>query len=184
MDYNLIQNTDYENHKHEFWTVNPEFKYVNPYDKLYNKGHNEEETSKIMWAIFLYCDLKSPKYRLRQSERLEDILKYFIENEKLDFLERYQEYIEAYPKVVLTKIQRELKSWADKIEERNIFIESNKYGSRNFEMLDKMMKDSKFIWESFDKIKSKYDDENIKTRARGGREESFLEKKINNKEKK
>jgi hypothetical protein len=40
------------------------------------------------------------------------------------------------------------------------------------------MKDSKLIWESFGKIYKEYQEENIETRARGGREESFTEKLV------
>ena len=43
-------------------------------------------------------------------------------------------------------------------------------------MLDKMLKESKAIWEAFGKIYKEYQTENIETRARGGREESFTEK--------
>ena len=76
----------------------------------------------------------------------------------------------------MTKIQRELKVWQDKIEERNKFLETVSYSLDTFEALDKMMKDSKLIWESFGKIFKEYQEENIETRARGGREESFAEK--------
>ena len=97
------------------------------------------------------------------------------------WLARYQHLIDAYPKVVLSKIQRELKVWHDKIEERNKFLESVTYDMNTFEALDKMMKDSKPIWEAFGKVYKEYQEENIETRARGGREESFSEKLLNKK---
>jgi hypothetical protein len=175
MDFYLINNFDYLNNEHKFWEVNPEFMYVEPYRTFYNKGKDKAKTSKIMWAVFLLCDTNSPKSRLRKDEREEDIKLYYLEDEKFDF-SKYSELVEEYPKVVLTKIQRELKSWQDKIEERNKFIEKQTYNERSFEMLDKMLKESKPIWEAFGKIYKEYQTENIETRARGGREESFAEK--------
>jgi hypothetical protein len=180
MDYNLIQNNDYEDMKDKFWEVNPEFKFIPPYDAFYTSIKDKKKTSMVMWAIYLLCDLKSPKIRLRLDEREEEIKTFFIKDSEFTFT-RYQELIDAYPKVVLSKIQRELKVWHDKIEERNKFLESVTYDMNTFEALDKMMKDSKPIWEAFGKVYKEYQEENIETRARGGREESFSEKLLNKK---
>jgi len=175
MDYYLMQNFDYIKNVSKFWEVNPEFMHAEPYRTFYKSSREKTRTSKIMWAIFLLCDISSPKIRLRKDEREEDIKLYYLEDEKFDF-NKYEELIQQYPKVVLTKIQRELKTWQDKIEERNKFIEKQTYNERTFEMLDKMLKESKAIWEAFGKIYKEYQTENIETRARGGREESFTEK--------
>ena len=175
MDYYLMQNFDYIKNVSKFCEVNPEFMHAEPYRTFYKSSREKTRTSKIMWAIFLLCDISSPKIRLRKDEREEDIKLYYLEDEKFDF-SKYEELIQQYPKVVLTKIQRELKTWQDKIEERNKFIEKQTYNERTFEMLDKMLKESKAIWEAFGKIYKEYQTENIETRARGGREESFTEK--------
>jgi hypothetical protein len=180
MDYNLIQNNNYEEFKDKFWEVNPEFKFVAPYDAFYTSITDKKKTSMVMWAIYLLCDINSPKIRLRLDEREEEIKTFFIKDSEFTFT-RYQELIDAYPKVVLSKIQRELKVWHDKIEERNKFLESVTYDMNTFEALDKMMKDSKPIWEAFGKVYKEYQEENIETRARGGREESFSEKLLNKK---
>jgi hypothetical protein len=180
MDYNLIQNNNYEEFKDKFWEVNPEFKFVAPYDAFYTSITDKKKTSMVMWAIYLLCDINSPKIRLRLDEREEEIKTFFIKDPEFTF-NRYQELIDAYPKVVLSKIQRELKVWHDKIEERNKFLESVTYDMNTFEALDKMMKDSKPIWEAFGKVYKEYQEENIETRARGGREESFSEKLLNKK---
>jgi hypothetical protein len=177
MDYYLMQNFDYEKNRYSFWEVNPEFKFTEPFDDYYNATENKDFSSEVMWAIFLFCDIKSPKIRLRKDEREEDIKKYFLKDDTFSF-EYHQDLIDAYPKVVMTKIQRELKVWQDKIEERNKFLETLNYDLNTFEALDKMMKDSKLIWESFGKIYKEYQEENIETRARGGREESFTEKLV------
>jgi hypothetical protein len=175
MDYCLIQNTNYEENKDKFWEVNPEFKFVEPYSGFFKSNKDKKKTSQVMWAIYLLCDINSPKIRLRLDERKEEIKTYFLKDENFEFTS-ISELIDAYPKIAMTKIQRELKSWQDKIEERNKFIESQKYNERTFEMLDKMMKESKPIWEAFGKIYKEYQTENIETRARGGRQESFTEK--------
>jgi hypothetical protein len=180
MDYNLIQNNNYEEFRHQFWEVNPEFKFVAPYDAFFTSIKDKKKTSEVMWAIYLLCDINSPKIRLRLDEREEEISNFFIKDPEFTF-KRYQHLIEAYPKVVMSKIQRELKVWHDKIEERNKFLESVTYDMNTFEALDKMMKDSKPIWEAFGKVYKEYQDENIETRARGGREESFTEKLLNKK---
>ena len=177
MDYYLMQNFDYEKNRYSFWEVNPEFKFTEPFDDYYNATENKDFSSEVMWAIFLFCDIKSPKIRLRKDEREEDIKKYFLKDDTFSF-EYHEDLVEAYPKVVMTKIQRELKVWQDKIEERNKFLEKLNYDLKTFEALDKMMKDSKLIWESFGKIYKEYQEENIETRARGGREESFTEKLV------
>jgi hypothetical protein len=172
-----MQNFDYEKNRYSFWEVNPEFKFTEPFDDYYNATENKDFSSEVMWAIFLFCDIKSPKIRLRKDEREEDIKKYFLKDDTFSF-EYHEDLVEAYPKVVMTKIQRELKVWQDKIEERNKFLEKLNYDLKTFEALDKMMKDSKLIWESFGKIYKEYQEENIETRARGGREESFTEKLV------
>jgi hypothetical protein len=172
-----MQNFDYEKNRYSFWEVNPEFKFTEPFDDYYNATENKDFSSEVMWAIFLFCDIKSPKIRLRKDEREEDIKKYFLKDDTFSF-EYHEDLVEAYPKVVMTKIQRELKVWQDKIEERNKFLETLNYDLTTFEALDKMMKDSKLIWESFGKIYKEYQEENIETRARGGREESFTEKLV------
>lgn len=177
MQYTLIQNTNYLDNKYDFWEVNSEFKFVEPYITLYNKGKAKKETSVIMWAIFLLCDLESPKSRLRIDERKEDIIKYFIEDEKFDF-DKYKEYIDVYPKIAMTKIQRELKAWADKIEERSVLMESMTYDLRTLKTLDEMLINYDKIWKGFNSIYKQYQSENLETRARGGREESFAEKLI------
>jgi hypothetical protein len=177
MDYYLMQNFDYEKNRYSFWDVNPEFKFTEPFDDYYNATENKDYSSEVMWAIFLFCDIKSPKIRLRKDERDLDIKKYFLKDETFSF-DYHEDLVDAYPKVVMTKIQRELKVWQDKIEERNKFLESVTYDLSTYEALDKMMKDSKLIWESFGKIYKEYQDENIETRARGGREESFTEKLV------
>lgn len=178
MDYYLMQNFDYIKNSSKFWEVNPEFMHTEPYRTFYKSSKEKARTSKVMWAIFLLCDINSPKIRLRKDEREEDIKLYYLEDEKFDF-NKYENLVQEYPKVVLTKIQRELKTWQDKIEERNKFIEKQNYNERTFEMLDKMLKESKAIWEAFGKIYKEYQTENIETRARGGREESFTEKLLN-----
>ena len=183
MDYYLMQNFDYESNRNLFWEVNPEFKFTEPFDNFYNSSENKDYTSEVMWAIYLFCDIKSPKIRLRKDERAEDIKKYFLKEDSFDF-DHHEDLIDAYPKVVMTKIQRELKVWQDKIEERNKFLETLSYSLDTFEALDKMMKDSKLIWESFGKVYKEYQDENIETRARGGREESFTEKLVSKANKK
>jgi hypothetical protein len=172
-----MQNFDYEKNRYSFWDVNPEFKFTEPFDDYYNATENKDYSSEVMWAIFLFCDIKSPKIRLRKDERDLDIKKYFLKDETFSF-DYHEDLVDAYPKVVMTKIQRELKVWQDKIEERNKFLESVTYDLSTYEALDKMMKDSKLIWESFGKIYKEYQDENIETRARGGREESFTEKLV------
>ena len=179
MDYNLIQNKEYEKYVDEFWEVNPEVKFTEPFSTFYNKGKSKKETSKIMWAIFLLCDVSSPKMRLRHDEKINDIKKFFLKDESFSF-DKYKDLIDAYPKVVMTKIARELKSWNDKIEQRQAYMESIEYGPRTFEMLDKMMVESKKIWDAFSLVKKEFDTQNIETRARGGREESFFEKKLSN----
>ena len=178
MDYCLIQNTNYEENKDKFWDVNSEFKFVEPYASFYKSLKDKKLSSKYMWAIFLLCDINSPKIRLRYDERQAEIKTYFLKDEEFSF-DRFKDLIDSYPKTAMTKIQRELKSWQDKIEERNKFIESQKYNERTFEMLDKMMKESKPIWEAFGKIYKEYQTENIETRARGGRQESFTEQLLN-----
>jgi hypothetical protein len=177
MDYNLIQTTNYEEHRDRFWDVNPEFKFVEPYASFYTSIKDKKKTSMVMWSVFLLCDIKSPKIRLRKEEREEEIIKHYIKDDTFSF-DRYKNLIDEYPRVVLTKIGRELKTWQDKIEERHTFMETLKYSLDTVDVIDKMLKDSKAIWDSFGKVYKEYQEESIDSRARGGREESFTEKLI------
>ena len=180
MDYHLIQNKNYEEFRDKFWEVNPEFKFIEPYATFYKSSKDKKKTSEVMWAVFLLCDVESPKIRLRKDEREEEIKSAFLKDKTFSF-SKYKDLTTEYPKVVMTKVQRELQVWGDKIEERGVFMETLKYTIDTVDTLDKMLKDSKVIWEGFDKVYKAYQEESLETRARGGREESFTEKLINKK---
>ncbi len=87
-----------------FWELNPELKYIAPFNKL----SKEKDSGKIMTAIWMLCDPKSSFSNSSIPEELakEEIAKNFL-GTVIKWSE-YREYIDAYKSVCKTKIEKEL----------------------------------------------------------------------------
>ena len=132
-------------------------------------------TSDEMWAVYLFTDVESPKYPLREEQRILEIKKHYLKDEGYDW-KKLSEAIKAYPEMFLTKIERELKSFLDMVDKRHAMMEKVPYDLKNAKELDRMLVETKVIMESVDKLQKLFEKQKIKTRVKGNQSESFLDK--------
>lgn len=171
---NILDSFDIDNN---FWLQNPQIKFFSIFEKLYSddKSKNKEESSKLMWAIFLYCDpFKSKFARLYQEDKIKEIQLYYLKfNPELD---EQKILIEKYQSLLMSKSKKLFKAWEDKLEERETFINKSSYTEDTWEMIDKMMASTAKMWEQYNTIKELMIEDETKTKIKGGRKESKSER--------
>src|SRR5574343_1713696 len=96
------------NIEEDFWNLNPEVKYINPFNKLYNHPIKEyvNYSSKIMWAIYMFSDPNSRFARMVEDEKRQEISEnYLIDCPIENFFDDYfiKELIQGYEDKILTK---------------------------------------------------------------------------------
>lgn len=125
-------------------------------------------SSKEMWCLALFTDPKSKLSALPRAQKLEIIQKDYAKDWLPD------PTLEAlYKDLLLTKAQRMLLLWEEKLEERSALIGSLPYNLENLDTLDDMMSKSPKIWEGYDKIKKLLEQE--ESTSYGGAQESLTE---------
>lgn len=124
-----------------------------------------------MWALALYIDPKSKLTTLSNQEKISII--------RQDYLPDWTpntEDVELYKNILLTKAQKMLLLWEEKIEERTKLIGSLPYNLENLDTLDDMMSKSPKIWEGYEKIRKLLSEE--EATSYGGAQESLTEQGI------
>ena len=76
----------------------------------------------------------------------------------------------------MTRKQRVVRIWGDKLDERMKMISETAYDIDNSEMLDKAMARTEKIWKVYMQALKDLDDESSNTQVQGGAEESAEEK--------
>lgn len=126
----------------DFWEMNPQLSI--PFKEV--KKKYPKTSSKVMWSIALYADPNSKFSNTSNEYRRELIETDYFSEINWDSVE---DFISLYKKLALTKAQRFLVEWEDKLEERSKFIASKDYNEETYEMLDKMMKDTDKMWAQY-----------------------------------
>ena len=179
-----------------FWEVCSQLIAAGPTKRLYeeDKSKKKEESSKLMWFIALSTDINSKyyniptigednKYELLGSDILGD-KKYYTK-----FKTKCDELIEFYCKLQDTPAQRALREWDDKMVERAKFIKETPFMMDSFEFdeatgknikiagtvdtLDKMMTNTKKLYDDYDRIQKTLSISEIDTENLGGGEASL-----------
>lgn len=160
-----------------FWKVTPQAKIA--FESLYkdDKSKDKSDSSSIMWAIALYIDnSKSNMYRnLSMEDRKNLIAEDYLKNTKFDW-NKYKTEIELYKKLNLTKNQRNLLEIEDKLDQRNKVLNDEDYTIDNALDLDKIIINTKSVFEVHRLLKDAVDKEEADSTTRGGRVESASEK--------
>jgi len=160
-----------------FWKVNPQAKIA--FDNIYknDKSKDKVESSTIMWAIALYVDnSKSNMYRnLSIEDRKDLITEEYLKNSKFDW-KLYKEEIDLYKKLNLTKNQSNLLEIEDKLDQRSKVLNDEEYTIDNALDLDKIIINTKSVFEVHRLLKDAVDKEEADSTTRGGRVESASEK--------
>lgn len=132
-----------------FWEINPFF--IIPFSKIYNedKSKNKADSSKLMWTITLLKHHDSPLSDLPEELKWKEIYSWWL-TDKLD-LSPYEEdgTIERFISLTVKWGHYYLNQWRKKLEERDEFINSTPYNASSYELLEKLLGNSKKIWDQY-----------------------------------
>ena len=169
-----------------FWVENPEMQIAGPFKKLYNsdKSQNKAHSSKMAWCIILIWDSGSKYYRMPEEGPENKIDLIFGDFYKPGYVKSHRDVIDElkdfYIKMQDTPAKRALREIESKLEERSRFMSSEQYtlgvcnerGSwvgNTATILDKMLADTKKIYDLYEQAKEAVDKENAKDgRVKGG----------------
>ena len=154
-----------------FWLLNPELKFIDPFAKL------KDKEDKFMWGIVLYCESSRRTIfgLLEPDKKKEQIEKYIYPIPWDD--ELVKEVIKEYPKF-LTPAKRAFKEYEDFLARRGEFLRNQDYTFENSEKLDRLAANSLKIFGEFKQIEEQFQEEDKITNIRGGRKASASEKKL------
>jgi len=161
-----------------FWQANPNCKIPEVFNKFYknDKSKNKKDSSLIMWAISLLLHKSSPYVNLSASDKKLLIASDYLKDKEFKW-EEISYLINEYERLNLSKAQKLLKQWEEKLEERSEFIKNLSYNEDTFEMLDKMLKETDKIWNLYLQTQKQLESEDNSV-VKGGAEESLSEKGI------
>jgi hypothetical protein len=87
--------------------------------------------------------------------------------------------VERMVNITHSKAKKLLRMWENKLEERQLFINTTPYDKTSYEMLEKIIPPTAKMWQEYYRLKKESEEENEQS-VRGGTEESFLEKEYGN----
>lgn len=140
---------------------------------IFQEEHSSKVSSQTMWALLLYHHPKSKYYPLDHKSKL-----FLIEKDYLHSPLKLEDYTSTITKIkefLLTKPERSLANWEQKLEERDTLIASIPYNAETYDMLDKMMSNNDKLWKTYLAILKQVTQEDEGT-SQGDIELSFLEK--------
>lgn len=163
-----------------FWDFNPQFKII--LKEFYNKdkSKHKEESSKIMWAIFLLNHPKSEFYYLEDKENL--IAKNYLKNSKFKW-DDYKDITDIVLQNVLTQAEKSLVNWETTLKKRDEFIhaqeftldyynDDDKLVKGSADQLDKMLANTNKLYAEYFKIVKEIREEEL-AKARGNKIKSM-----------
>jgi len=129
-----------------------------------------------MWAIALLIHPSSKFSDSPYEKRKQIIVDDYLSFEELAWDSKYEDLIESFKEFAMTRKQRVVRIWGDKLDERMKMISETAYDIDNSEMLDKAMARTEKIWKVYMQALKDLDDESSNTQVQGGAEESAEEK--------
>lgn len=155
------------NLENNFWLEYPNLKLSEELNKLYNsdKSKAKEESSKIMWAIYLATNPSSDFYN--NPSKYEILEKNFIKSSKFKW-KNYENVVNEYKEFGLTSAERALNSWNEVMELRDRTLknmykeaaEAKNIGSLT--ELDKMLSNTAKMFNDYKKVKEDFTNEKLK----------------------
>lgn len=173
------------------WYLHPSLKVAGAFKDLYksDRSANKNSSSKLLWTIALIWDRDSKYYNLPEFGEdskidllFEDVYgdkNYYKKNKaKIDKLRRF------YLKLQETTARRSLREIEEKLEQRSEFLRDTDYDigianergqwiGNTASMLDKMLADTKKIYDLYEQARKLVSDEVEKGQAMGGGQESL-----------
>lgn len=161
------------------WEIEPQLKIPRVFAELYDsdKSKGKAHSSKIMWAIALLVDnSEANKFRnLRDSDRRVLIATDFLKDESFDY-SQYQEHIDLYTELNMSKLERELRQQELKLEERAKFINDTPYDLETGDKLDKFLINTTKLYDQIRELKDKIKSDSDGGNTKGGMLESASER--------
>jgi hypothetical protein len=148
----------------DFHSTNPHIRVLLP--------QTEGMPSSHIWGLFLFAHPDSKLFNETPTTR-KQLVTEFLKDPTFSF-EDYLPLLEDISNKVLTKAQRSLMIWEEKLHEREALMASVKYDLNNFEVVDKLITGTSKLWDQYDNIKKALMKEEAKTF--GDQEESASEK--------
>lgn len=161
-----------------FWTLNPMMKIPKVFAELYKKDKSKDHSnsSQIMWAIAMLIDSsESNNFRNWNEEDRKNLIKSdYLNDESFDF-SKYQEIIDEYIKLHMSKLEQELMKQEIKLAERAKFINDTTYDLETADKLDKLLLNTGKLYDQIKDLKDKIKLERDNGTTRGGMVKSATE---------
>lgn len=174
-----------------YWDMNPMMTTIKIFKDLHkkDKSKNKSNSSKIMWAIAMYCDPheENPWRDVNEKDKKTLISEEFVGDEKFSFDDKnINELVDEYKNRCLTIPEKEFIRLQIKIQQRSKFISDKTYTLDEYDstgklvkgtadQLDKMLVNTNKIYEQMAKIEKMLNDDKNKGNVRGGHVESASE---------
>lgn len=180
-----------------FWIENQQLRWMEPYKSLYDRdtSSTKEDSSKIMWCIWLYTDpsYDNKIYRLSEEDKRSSILSYYPNFNFED--ELINKCLIEYPNNCLTEAAQKFKRSLNSIEklqeaideklaqEGLTFDELVPIGNNRFLKKDgtakqilTLKKQMSLLWKEYEPLKRMFEEEQSTVRLYGGGKETLMEK--------
>jgi hypothetical protein len=179
------------------WQENPDLKelFLDLYEEDVSK--DKQISSLLGWTIINWYHPDSKWKNLREKEKY----KYLYENQyqysldkldKITNIDAVKKYIDKYKyesddwntsaqtaKIAFTdKTEKLLVDWESKLEKRNDFLSEIQYSIETYEMLDKMLSQTKKLWDEYLRVKKEVMTSGEGGSVEGDEEESDSEKML------
>lgn len=155
-----------------FWLLNPQLKLV--FKSVYesDKSKNKENSSKWMWSVALFTDIKSKFKDLNETEREIIIQKDY--NKSFNVVSAKSE-IDKW-KTFLSPAERHLMELEKKFEQRTEYLRNVEYSADTIDDLDKQIANTEKLLNALAKFKTMVAEEESEGIVKGGAVESLTEK--------
>ena len=164
-----------------FWSASPQMKIPKVFAELYKKDKSKDHSnsSQIMWAVAMLIDSSEDnKFRHLNEEDKKLLIKTdYLNNESFDF-DVYQEIIDQYIKLHMSKLEQELMKQESKLDERATFIDETPYDLDTADKLDKLLLNTGKLYDQIKDLKDKIRLEKDSGTTRGGMIKSATEAQL------
>lgn len=159
-----------------FWEVNPQFKVPEAFSKLYkeDKSKGKVESSKIMWALALYCDYDSKYRQIPDLERKNLITVDLLRTNSFDW-NVYSDQIKAWD-LFKSAAMRQMTEWERFMNEKSDFMKTLKYNGETAEQIEKLLLSNSKLYDEYQKINERLAQEGEAGTVFGGGIESASER--------
>ncbi len=163
----------------DFWKTFPQFETIEEFSKI----KSLKNSSKIMWAIAMFCEPDSSKNiwaNIPSEERKEKLKSDFLKSKVFTWdSPSIDKAVSIYKQLILTQAKRSLIAWRENMEDRDNFLKKQKYSldsydedgnliKGNAEQLDKMHSRTAKFYDELSQIEERLEEEEAKQKTGKG----------------